>query len=246
MSPLLQAAIRVLPDAEAVAGEAARLIGDHLAAEPAAVLGLATGRTPLGIYRRLAARHAAGGLSFARATSFNLDEYRGLGPDHPASFAAYMRRELFGRVDLPASRAHVPPGLGDAAEAAARYEAQIAAAGGIGLQLLGIGRNGHIGFNEPGAPFDSRTREVVLDESTREANAPDFPPGTEVPARALTMGIGTILEARRILLVATGAAKAEALRRAFRAPPDTACPASALTAHPDLTLVCDRAAAALL
>ncbi|WP_010138300.1 glucosamine-6-phosphate deaminase [Oceanicola sp. S124] len=234
-------ALVVLDSPEAVATAVAARLLRHLATEPRPVLGLATGRTPLAVYDRLAAAHGTG-TSFAAVQSFNLDEYVGLGASDPASFAHYMQRHFFDRVDIAAGQGRVPDGTGDPATVARDYEAAIAKAGGIGLQLLGIGTNGHIGFNEPGSAFDSRTRLVTLAESTRQANAPDFPRGTEVPREAITMGIGTILEARQILLVATGAAKAEALHAAFHAAPDPDCPASALQLHPRVEVICDCAA----
>ncbi|QDL94942.1 glucosamine-6-phosphate deaminase (plasmid) [Paroceanicella profunda] len=233
----------VLQEPEIVAAEAAARIAAEIRAQPDAVLGLATGRTPLTVYARLGAMHRETGLSFRQVTSFNLDEYRGLGPSDPTSFAAYMQRELFGRVDICADRAHLPDGLMPPQQAAERYEAMIRAAGGIGLQLLGIGNNGHIAFNEPGSDFASRTREVTLSEATRNANAPDFPPGALLPETALTMGIGTILEARELLLLAIGARKADALANALDKPPSPDCPASALQLHPRVTVLCDRAAA---
>ena len=234
--------VRVLDDANTVATAAAMMIAGHVAGSERPVIGLATGRTPLAIYARLVAAARDGRVDFSRTTSFNLDEYRGLDPEHPASFAAYMRRNLFDHVAMGAT--HMPAGLGNAEAEASAYEAAIARAGGIGLQLLGIGRNGHIAFNEPGARFDSRTRVVRLAEETRAANAPDFPEGETVPGEAMTMGIGTILEAKRILLVATGGAKRTALARAVAGPPDATCPASALLLHPHVTILCDREAAA--
>jgi len=208
-------------------------------------LGLATGRTPLAVYTALRDRVATGQLSLAHAICFNLDEYSGLPAGHPASFESYMRRELFGPIGLPDDRWHLPDGDGGPAEARS-FEAAIVAAGGIGLQLLGIGRNGHIGFNEPGAAHDSRTRQVRLTEQTRQANAQDFPASTAVPEYAVTMGIGTILEAREILLMATGTAKAEALAAALQGPVIEAVPASALQRHSRVTVLCDAAAAQFL
>ncbi|SDF00874.1 glucosamine-6-phosphate deaminase [Limimaricola pyoseonensis] len=232
--------VEILDSATDVAERAAARIAAACAA-PSPVLGLATGRTPLAVYAALRERIAPGGLRLDHATFFNLDEYAGLPPGHPASFASYMRRELFDPASVPEGRWHLPDGNGGPAEADG-YEAAIAAAGGIGLQLLGIGRNGHVGFNEPGAAHDSRTRRVRLTEQTRQANAPDFPAGTPVPEHAVTMGIGTILEAREILLLATGAAKAEALAAALEGPVTEAVPASALQRHPRVTVLCDVAA----
>jgi glucosamine-6-phosphate deaminase len=236
--------VQVLPDAAAVAEHVARLFADLLDHRPDAVLGLATGATPIPIYRRLVAQVRHGRLSFRQAASFNLDEYVGIGADHPASFRHAMQRHLFDHVDLDPARAHVPDGSAADLEAeAARYEHTIRQAGGIDLQLLGIGRNGHIGFNEPGSALDSRTRVVTLAPATRAANRRAFPPGETVPTRALTMGIGTILEARAIVLVATGAAKASAVAAALEGPVAPSCPASALQAHRGAAIICDAAAA---
>lgn len=238
--------LRVLSSPEAVADEAAERLTNALKA-PAPVLGLATGRTPLQAYGLLVGKVRAGEASFRDATTFNLDEYRGLAAEHPASFHSYMWRELFGKVDMAPERAHIPPGLADDFSAAAvRFERRVVEAGGIALQLLGIGGNGHIGFNEPGSPHDSRTRIVPLTESTRIANAPDFPAGEEMPREAITMGIGTILEAREIVLIAVGSRKAAAIKAALTGPVGPDCPASALRRHPNVTLLCDREAASLL
>ena len=227
------------------AAHVGRLVADTLAAAPDTVLGLATGATMLPVYDWLRMAHRDGRLSFARATSFNLDEYAGLSPAHSLSFAATMHRVLFDHVDFAPGRTHLPDGT--AAEPdreASRYEAAIRAAGGIGLQLLGIGRNGHIGFNEPGSAPDSPTRVATLTEGTRTANQGSFPMGGAVPRQAITMGIGTILRARRIVLLATGRAKAEAVARAWSDFPGPDCPASALQGHAAACFVCDRDAAA--
>jgi glucosamine-6-phosphate deaminase len=191
----------------------------------------------------LAEAHAQRRLSFARVTSFNLDEYCGLPADHPSTFLAYMREKLFSLVDIDASKAHLPDGSAvDPDAVAAAYEASIAKAGGIDLQLLGIGQNGHIGFNEPGSPAISRTRRVSLSPLTLAANAADFPSGEMPPPHAITMGIATILEAREIILLATGAGKAAALEAAINGPVSENCPASFLRLHPHVTIVCDIAA----
>lgn len=234
--------LHILDDAGAATGAAARHIADRIRRDGVRVLGLATGRSPVSIYDHLAAEVAQSRLSLAGITSFNLDEYLGLGAGDPASFHSYMDRHLFSRVEI--GRTHLPDGHApDPAAEALAYDRAIGAAGGIDLQLLGIGRNGHIAFNEPGSDFDSRSRVVALDDSTRRANAPDFPPGQEVPHKALTMGIGTILEAREIVLVATGAAKAQALAAALAGPAGVDCPASALQRHGALRVFADRAAA---
>lgn len=245
MGPGGRAGLDVLADPDAVADRVAALVGEYLSEPGAPVLGLATGATFEPLYRRLGLSCRAGDLSFARATCFNLDEYVGIGPGEPGSFRAAMRRALFDHVDVRPERMHIPDGTApDLAREAARYEAAIVAAGGIGLQLLGIGRNGHVGFNEPGSSPTSRTREVRLSDSTREANRPAFPAGA-VPERAITMGLGTILEARRLVLVATGGAKRAALTAALGGPISPDCPASALRRHPGLHVVADREAAPL-
>ena len=191
--------------------------------------------------------HREEGLSFKSARTFNLDEYVGVGKDHPQSYARYMYERLFRHVDIDHSRTHIPDGLcADPQEAAARYEELLAAFGPVGAQVLGIGANGHIGFNEPGTPFDSRTHVVELTEETRRANARFFRSIDEVPRLAITMGIANILEASSILLLAKGRAKREALRRAFTEPPTPEVPASALQAHRDVTLLVDREAGEVL
>lgn len=237
--------ILVVPDAEAVGRRAAALVADLVAAHAASgrktVLGVAAGATPIGLYRQLTARVAAG-LDFSRVAAFALDEYLGLPPDHPALFARCFEAHLPPcALTLIASRP-----AGDLDTYCAGYEQTIAAAGGVDLQLLGIGGNGHIGFNEPGSSLGGRTRPVALSAETRAANAGAFAPGEAAPTAAITMGIGTILEARRILLLATGAAKAAAVAAAVEGPLTAHLPASALQLHPDATLVLDEAAAARL
>ncbi|MET3926786.1 glucosamine-6-phosphate deaminase [Devosia sp. 2618] len=238
--------ITTLEDAAAVSSAVAQHVAQAIQAKPKLTLGLATGNTFRAIYADLVALYEKGGFSLAQAKAFNLDEYVGLAADHPASFATYMKQHLFNHVDFAPGAARLPEVAGgDIAAACAAYEQAIATAGGIDLQLLGIGRNGHIGFNEPGSPFDSRTREVALTASTQSANAVDFPPGEAVPPTAATMGIGSILDAREIVLVVTGAHKAEALHRAFHADPSIDCPASALHRHHNVHVFCDKAAAGL-
>ena len=237
--------IDILRDREAVASRAAGVIIDGVASKRVRTLGLATGRTMVQLYARLVAACGSGEVSFENVTTFNLDEYVGVPPTAPESFRAFMRRCFIDLVDIDPARAHLPDGMaGDVAAAAVRYETLIRQAGGIDLQLLGIGRNGHVGFNEPGSDFESRTREVVLTDGTRAANAPSFAHAAEVPRRAVTMGIGTILEANEILLVAVGAHKAEAIAAAISGPVSIMCPASALRRHPRVRIICDEAAAA--
>ena len=235
----------ILPDASAAARNVADRFVAKLRSQPSSVLGLATGRTPEPVYAVLVEAFRQGRIGFASATSFNLDEYVGLSARHPSSFASYMHEHLFARVDLLEAHRHIPRGdATDPEREARRYEAAIAAAGGIDLMLLGIGRNGHIGFNEPGGSFLSRTRAVRLSEATRRANARAFPQGEAPPEHAITMGIATILEAREIVLLATGSAKADAVRAALMEPPAPSCPASALRGHARVTFVCDADAAA--
>jgi len=239
--------VRVVADERAAARAVAAEIAALLAERPDATLGLATGRTPLALYDELARLHHEGALSFARATSFNLDEYHGLAPEHPASFHAVMRSALFDRIDLPRERAHVPDGrvpLDEVERYCTEYERAIRDAGGIDLQILGIGRNAHLAFNEPGSPRESRTRLVRLAPETRRANAASFAPGEAVPERAITMGIATILEARALRVMAFGAEKGEIVRRALLEPVDPRLPASFLREHPDVELWLDQAAAA--
>jgi glucosamine-6-phosphate deaminase len=239
--------IEIVGNATAVAERAAAYIVARLRDQPALTLGFATGATMKPVYARLVAATRAGDISFRAVSGFNLDEYVGLAPQSPGSFHAFMQEHLFGHIDMEPAHARIPNGLaGDIAAEAARYEALIAASGGIDLLLLGIGTNGHIAFNEPGSDFASRTREIRLDEATRIAEARNFPQSASVPESAITIGIATILEARSILLLATGPAKAAALAAALDGPIDPVCPASALRLHSNVHIVCDEAAAAAL
>lgn len=239
--------VLILHDAAAAIARAGDIVSRSLRARPDTVLGLATGGTMLPFYDDLVARHEADGLSFAQAVTFNLDEYVGLSPDHPCSYHRYMREAFFDRVDLDPARTHLPRGDSpDPQVEAEAYEARIAAAGGIDLQILGIGRNGHIGFNEPTASLGSRTRIKTLTDDTRRANQRYFASFDETPRYAITIGVATILEARATLLLATGEAKAEAVARMVEGPLSAACPASALQLHPDATIVLDGEAAASL
>lgn len=245
--------VRVFPDrtaasralAEEVAAQVRRINGEGRSA----VLGLATGRTPLPFYGELIRLHREGGLSFAKVVTFNLDEYLGLPGYHPESYRAFMQRELFAHVDIPAENIHIPDGMISAADLEAHcaaYEEAIRTAGGIDFQLLGIGRTGHIGFNEPGSPRDSRTRRVDLDPITRQDAAASFGGLEKVPEHAISMGCGTILDARRIALLAWGPAKAEIVREALVGPVTDQISASFLQKHPDAIFYLDREAAAAL
>lgn len=243
--------VRIFDDPEAasrsLAGGLANLIGLINATGRHAVLGLATGNSPILLYRELVRLHREEGLSFARVTTFNLDEYLGLGRDHPESYWGFMHRHLFDHVDIDPANIHIPSGRPDDIEThCVEYEQAIRDAGGIDFQLLGIGRTGHIGFNEPGSPRDSRTRRIDLDPVTREDAAPAFGGIEEVPSHAITMGCGTILEARQIGLLAFGEGKAAIVREALEGPVTAEVSASFLQEHPDASFFLDRAAAAAL
>ena len=229
------------------AADAARLAADRfqelICVKPACVLGLATGSTPVPLYRELIARERAGLIDFSRVRSVNLDEYKGLAPDHPQSYRRFMQENLFDHIAIRPENTYVPDGLTtDVAAMCAAYERTIEDLGGVDLQLLGLGHDGHIGFNEPCDHFPVRTHEVALTESTRQANARFFASEAEVPAAAYTMGVGTVMAARRVLMIVTGADKADILRKAFFGPVTPWVPASILQFHPDVTLICDRAA----
>jgi glucosamine-6-phosphate deaminase len=212
--------------------------------QPAAVVGLATGSSPLPVYDELTRRHEQGRVSFAAATAFLLDEYVGLPADHPQSYRAVIEREFTARVDFDRRRVHGPDGLAaDLLAACAAYEAAISDAGGIDLQLLGVGADGHIGFNEPTSSLASRTRLKTLTGQTRVDNARFFDSIDAVPRHVLTQGVGTILEARHLVLIATGDSKADAVGRTVEGPVSAFFPASALQLHPHATVVVDAAAA---
>ncbi len=232
-----------------LADEIAGLIRERAASGCGVVLGLATGSTPVRLYRELIRMHREEGLSFANVTTFNLDEYYGLTRDHPESYWRFMHDQLFDHIDLPAANINLPDGTlprGDVFAACRAYEEKIAAAGGLDLQVLGIGRTGHIGFNEPGSTRDSRTRLVTLDGLTRRDAARDFLGEANVPRHAVTMGVGTILDARRIVLLAWGESKAEVLAQAVEGTPVDSLPASFLQGHANVSFYIDGAAASAL
>ncbi|HYG57327.1 MAG TPA: glucosamine-6-phosphate deaminase [Symbiobacteriaceae bacterium] len=235
--------IEIFDTYEQLSHRAAGMVADLIRRKPAAVLGLPTGSTPEGFYAVL----RRSDVSLGQVRTFNLDEYVGLSRAHPESYYAFMRQHLFDHVDLQPAHIHIPDGFAPDLEAECRrYEADIRQAGGLDLVLLGLGLNGHIGFNEPGTPWDTRTRPVMLAEKTRAANSRFFDTMDEVPREALTMGIGTILEARQILLLAAGETKADMVRRALEGEPSVAVPASALQRHENVTVLLDLAAARLL
>ena len=236
--------IIIAADSTGVSAIAADIVTDVVRAAPNAVLGLATGSSPLGLYAELAAR-VANGLDMSAVRGFALDEYVGLTRDDPRSYAHAIWTTVTEPLRLDPANVHVP--AGDADDLAAecyRYEDDIAGAGGIDLQVLGIGRNGHLGFNEPGSSFSSRTRIAELAEWTRRDNGRFFDDADEVPLRCVTQGLGTIMEARTTLLIATGAPKAEAVSRAVHGPITVDCPASILQLHRHAVVVLDEAAAA--
>ncbi len=241
----------VAADYDAMSRQAAGLIDATIRESPRLVLALPTGATPVATYAELVALHHRTGTDWSGVTTFNLDEYCGVGPEHPQSYAAYMRRHLFGGVNLAPERCHLPDGLApDPAEEAKRYEGAVEAAGGIDLAVLGVGVNGHLGFNEPGDTLIAATHVAELSEETWRRNFPQLARSAATdPARrgelrrAYTMGMGTILRARGILLLANGTEKRLALERAFGGKVTTRHPASALQLHRDVTLVLDRAAA---
>jgi glucosamine-6-phosphate deaminase len=237
----------IVADADEVGRVVATAIEELIARKPHAVLGLATGSSPIPVYDELVRRHDAGAVSFARVTAFCLDEYVGLPAGHPQSYRTVIERVVTGRVDLPADAVHAPDGgAADLVGAAQSYDEAIAKSGDVDLQLLGIGSDGHIGFNEPGSSLASRTRLKTLTARTREDNARFFGSVDDVPRHVITQGVGTILEARHLVLVALGAGKADAVAAAVEGPVTAMCPASALQLHPHATVVLDEAAASRL
>ncbi len=235
--------VLILPDRARAIDRVSGLLADQMRQNPASVLGLATGGTMEPVYAGLLEK--AKGISFARATTFNLDEYVGLPGSHPQSYRQFMQKHLFDHIDLPPDHAHLPDGTAaDVTAEALRYDRAIQEAGGLDLQLLGLGANGHIGFNEPTSSLGSRTRIKTLTAGTRADNARFFGPDEVVPKYAITMGIATICEARHIVLLATGPGKAAPARAMIEGPVSAACPGSALQYHPKVTVVLDQDAAA--
>lgn len=234
-------------DYQDVSRKAANIMSAQIIMKPNAVLGLATGSTPVGMYRQLVEWYKKGDLDFSQITSVNLDEYRGLSGDNEQSYRYFMNTNLFDHVNIDKSRTHVPDGLEeDPDKACEEYNAIIRSVGGIDMQLLGIGGNGHIGFNEPGEAFEKETHVVDLTESTIQANARFFASMDEVPKQAYTMGIKNIMAAKKILLVANGEAKADALYNSLYGPITPNVPASILQLHGDVTVVADEAALSII
>ena len=237
----------IAKDYEDMSERAAEIIIAALRRKPQLVLGLATGSTPRGLYARLVKAHQEQGLSFARVVTFNLDEYVGLPPDHPQSYRRFMDANLFDHINIKKKNTHVPDGLATKLSAyCKKYDRMIKQAGGIDIQVLGIGRDGHLGFNEPGTSLSSRTQVVTLARETIEDNARFFRSMDEVPKFAISMGVGTILDARLCMLVANGAGKAEAVRGCVEGPLTAMCTASALQMHPHAVVIVDEAAASRL
>ena len=230
-------------DYDDMSRKAANVISAQMTVKPNSVLGLATGSTPIGTYKCLAERCAQGDLDFSKITSVNLDEYRGLTHDNDQSYYYFMHENLFSKVNIDLDNTYVPDGMiADAEEACTKYEEIIAATGGVDLQLLGLGHNGHIGFNEPDEVFPKLTHCVDLTESTIEANSRFFASKEEVPTQAYTMGIQTIMNAKKILVVVSGADKAAIVKKAFFGDVTPNVPASILQLHQDVTIVGDEAA----
>src|ERR1700720_4211408 len=228
--------------------EAARIVGNAVRRNPVLRHGLATGSTTLEMYKELVRLHREESLDFSQVVTFNLDEYLGLSPTHAQSFHHFMQQNFFAHVNIPAANIHIPDGsiTGDYDRYCCSYEQSIRDAGGIDLQILGIGRNGHIGFNEPTSSLGSRTRLKVLSKETIEDNRKFFAAEEEIAQCAITMGIGTILEAKRILLLASGSSKAAAIAKAIEGPVTASVTASALQLHGDVTFIVDREAGAQL
>ena len=214
--------------------------------DPACTLGLATGSTPIPLYKEMVKDHQENGTSYAKVKTFNLDEYVGLPKEHPESYISFMTRNLFSHVDIDMKNVNIPNGLAsDIPAECARYSALLEKAS-VDIQVLGIGGNGHIAFNEPNTPFDSKTHQVFLTQKTITDNARFFDSVDQVPKSALTMGIGEIMKAKKLLMLATGKNKADAVYNMIKGPVTTACPASALQNHPDVVVILDQAAAAKL
>ncbi len=239
--------ILVVKNYEEMSKKAAHLIVGQILQNPKSILGLATGSTPVGLYTELLRFYEEGLITFDAIQVFNLDEYIGLGSDHPQSYAHFMKEILYDHIDLPEHQHHIPNGTsGDSVAECLAYENKIAEAGGIDFQILGIGRNGHIGFNEPDIKFEAKTHIVKLDVQTIEDNARFFASPEEVPKQAISMGIKTIMQSRNIVLLASGASKAEAVKGMISGKITPDLPASVLQLHPSVTFIVDEAAASLL
>jgi len=237
----------IQPNAEKASEIAARLVARQVREKPKSVLGLATGGTPLKLYEMLIKMHREEGLDFSGVMSFNLDEYVGLSPDHPASYHYFMERNVFAHLNIPQKQRNIPDGLTDNVPAhCGAYELAIREVGGIDLQLLGLGTDGHLGFNEPGSSLGSRTRIKTLTDQTRTDNQRFFSGKDEVPHHVITMGLGTIMDSRMCLLLAFGKSKARAVRLAIEGPVTASVPGSLLQFHPRAKIILDEEAASEL
>ncbi len=236
--------LSIVEDYKQLCQKAAMIVAGQVTYKPRSVLGLPTGSTPMCMYDQLAEMHQNNSLSFSEVTTFNLDEYINLSPEHPGSFHSYMRKNFFNKVDIKRENTHIPRGQAENIEQECRrYEEKIAEAGGIDLQILGLGSNGHIAFNEPQEELPRRTSPVTLKEHTRKTNSSYFQNQEEVPERAITMGVGTILSAKRILLIVNGESKAKAVEEMVSGGITTKLPASFLHLHDDVRVIMDQEAA---
>ncbi len=234
--------IAVCENYDELSNKAFEVIKEQVVAKPDSVLGLATGSSPVGMYKDMIKDHKENGTSYKDVVTYNLDEYVGIDRNDPQSYYTFMNENLFSEIDIDPKNTHVP--YGNTKEDCEKYEDSV---NGVDIQVLGIGQNGHIGFNEPGTPFDEPTHIVDLTENTREANARFFDNDIDkVPAQAITQGIGTIMKAKKILLVANGANKADAVKAMIEGPVSVECPASVLQNHPDVVVVIDKEAASKL
>lgn len=238
--------IKIFDTYEELSKEAAKVIIDQVRNHPKSVLGLATGSSPIGLYNELIRDHQENQTSYKEVTTYNLDEYHGIEKTHPQSYYHFMVETLFKHIDINLDNVNIPNGMTDDVEAECRRYDEILKDKAIDVQILGIGGNGHIGFNEPGTPFDSTTHYVKLDEKTRQDNARFFNSIDEVPTHAITMGIKSIIAAKKIILIASGASKADAIERMVNGPVDPSLPASILQKHDNVIVYLDREAASKL
>ncbi len=238
--------IKVFDSYEEISKAASKIIINQVKNKPESILGLATGSSPLGIYKEMIQDHKGNNTTYQNITTFNLDEYYGIKKTHPKSYHYFMKKNLFNHIDIKKENINIPNGVSKEMDIECKEYNDKLEEHQIDIQLLGIGRNGHIGFNEPGTPFDSTTHQVKLDEKTRQDNERFFDSIEEVPHYAITMGIKNILQSKRIILIATGKCKADAVYGMIRGPIDINCPASSLQMHDDVTVFVDKAAASKL
>ncbi|HHW56085.1 MAG TPA: glucosamine-6-phosphate deaminase [Clostridia bacterium] len=234
-------------DYDEMSKRAAEIVKKQIKEKPDTILGLATGSTPLGMYKYLIEMYKKGEIDFSNVVTFNLDEYIGLSPDHPQSYHYFMYENFFNHINIKKQNIYIPNGVAeDLEEECKRYEEEIEKAGGIDLQILGIGVNGHIGFNEPDESIDTKTHVVALTEETIDANKRFFKSADEVPRKAITMGLGSIMKAKKIILLASGKNKAKAIKETIKGKLTTNVPSTVLALHPDVTIIIDKEAASLI